>query len=58
MEDAFKLLLTPFLAALLLAGIHAYLGIHVLRRNIIFVDLALAQISALGATFEAAPSGI
>lgn len=42
-------LLPPFLASILLTGIHAYLGIHVIRRNIIFVDLAIAQISALGA---------
>jgi zinc/manganese transport system permease protein len=33
-----------------LVGIHAYLGIHVLRRGVIFVDLALAQMAALGAT--------
>ena len=34
----------PFLACLLLAGILVYLGIHVLSRKVIFVDLALAQI--------------
>lgn len=50
MTDALALLLVPFLAALVLTGIHTYLGIHVLTRNIIFVDLAIAQISALGAT--------
>jgi zinc/manganese transport system permease protein len=33
-----------------LVGIHAYFGLHVLRRNVIFVDLALAQVAALGAT--------
>ena len=33
-----------------LAGIHVYLGMHVLRREVIFVDLALAQMAALGAT--------
>ncbi len=38
----------PFLACLVLIGIHAYFGIHVLKREIIFVDLALAQIAALG----------
>jgi len=41
-------MLLPALACLILAGIHAYLGIHVLERKVIFVDLALAQISALG----------
>ena len=40
----------PFLACLVLTGIHAYLGLHVLARGVIFVDLALAQIAALGAT--------
>ncbi|MBI1924447.1 metal ABC transporter permease [Candidatus Poribacteria bacterium] len=39
----------PFVTCLILVGIHAYLGIHVLTRGVIFVDLALAQISALGA---------
>lgn len=38
----------PFAACLVLAGIHVYLGIHVLARKVIFVDLALAQIAALG----------
>ncbi len=44
------LLLIPLLACLVLTGIHAYLGIHILARGVIFVDLALAQIAALGAT--------
>jgi zinc/manganese transport system permease protein len=43
-------LLWPFLASLILTGIHAYLGVHVVERGVIFVDLALAQIAALGAT--------
>jgi zinc/manganese transport system permease protein len=38
----------PFLACLVLTGIHVYLGLHVLARGIIFVDLALAQMAALG----------
>jgi zinc/manganese transport system permease protein len=37
-------------ASLILTGIHAYLGVHVVERGVIFVDLALAQIAALGAT--------
>jgi len=37
------------LAALVLAGIHAYLGFHVVSRGVIFVDLSLAQVAALGA---------
>jgi len=36
------------LAALVLAGIHAYLGYHIVRRGVLFVDLALAQMAALG----------
>jgi zinc/manganese transport system permease protein len=44
------LLALPFLACLVLTGIHAYLGLHVLARGVIFVDLALAQVAALGIT--------
>lgn len=43
-------LLLPFLAGLVLTGIHAYLGVHVVERGVIFVDLSLAQIAALGTT--------
>ena len=43
-------LLPPFIASLILTGIHAYLGVHVVERGVIFVDLALAQIAALGTT--------
>jgi len=43
-------LVWPFVASLILTGIHAYLGVHVVERGVIFVDLALAQIAALGAT--------
>src|SRR6202171_2468011 len=45
-----QFLVLPFLASLILTGIHAYLGVHVVERGVIFVDLALAQIAALGAT--------
>ncbi len=48
--EILPLLLMPFLASLILTGIHAYLGVHVVERGVIFVDLALAQIAALGAT--------
>ncbi len=44
------LLWLPFLACLMLTGIHVYLGLHVLARGVIFVDLALAQVAALGIT--------
>jgi zinc/manganese transport system permease protein len=50
MADALALLLVPFFACIAFVLIHAYLGVHVLRRNIVFADLALAQLSALGAT--------
>ena len=48
MGDVLRLLEVPFLACLVIAGIHCYLGLHVVQRGIIFVDLALAQIAALG----------
>lgn len=38
----------PLVACLVLTGIHVYLGVHVIARKVIFVDLALAQIAALG----------
>jgi zinc/manganese transport system permease protein len=50
MTDAIAFLWPPFLVALCLIGIHTYFGIQVLTRNVIFVDLALAQIAALGTT--------
>jgi zinc/manganese transport system permease protein len=43
-------LLAPFVASLILTGIHAYLGVHVVERGVVFVDLSLAQIAALGTT--------
>jgi zinc/manganese transport system permease protein len=48
--EVLPFLLAPFAASLILTGIHAYLGVHVVERGVIFVDLALAQIAALGAT--------
>src|SRR5258707_15835599 len=42
--------LYPSLAALILVGTHTYLGLHVISRNVFFVDLALAQVAALGST--------
>jgi len=46
----FDLLLPAFVAGLILTGIHAYLGVHVVERGVIFVDLSLSQIAALGST--------
>lgn len=50
MSVALEFLWLPFLACLVLTGIHVYLGLHVLARGVIFVDLALAQVAALGIT--------
>src|SRR5437016_9913222 len=48
--DILTFLLAPFVASLILTGIHAYLGVHVVERGVVFVDLSLAQIAALGTT--------
>jgi zinc/manganese transport system permease protein len=48
--DILQFLAAPFAASLILTGIHAYLGVHVVERGVIFVDLSLAQIAALGGT--------
>ena len=48
--EILQFLILPFLAGLVLTGIHAYLGVHVVERGVIFVDLSLAQIAALGTT--------
>ena len=49
-SDLLALMWFPFLMCLVLTGIHAYLGFHVIAREVVFVDIALAQIAALGAT--------
>lgn len=49
-HDLLELMWVPFLMCLVLTGIHAYLGLHVIARGVVFVDIALAQIAALGAT--------
>ena len=51
MTNVLELMAAPFVACVVLIGIHAYLGMHVIQRKVIFVDLALAQIAALGAIF-------
>ena len=50
MSSIVMLMLPAFTACVVLLGIHVYLGIHVLSRGVIFVDLALAQVAALGVT--------
>lgn len=56
MLDILQFMAAPFAACLVLVGIHAYMGLHVLLRGVIFVDLALAQIAAFG-TVVAVVSG-
>ncbi len=51
---SYSFVVLGMLAALVLAGIHAYLGFHVVSRGVIFVDLSLAQVSALGAVIAIA----
>ena len=50
MSDLIQLMIPPFAAGLVILSIHAYLGLHVIARGVIFVDLAFAQIAALGTT--------
>jgi len=45
-----ELLFWPLVAGLVLTGIHAWFGLHVLARGVVFVDLSLAQVAALGLT--------
>jgi zinc/manganese transport system permease protein len=46
--EVIHFLAAPFALAVLLVGIHAYLGLHVLEREVIFVDISLSQVAALG----------
>jgi zinc/manganese transport system permease protein len=48
MLEMLTFMAAPFAACLILVGVHGYLGLHVLLRQVIFVDLALAQIAAFG----------
>lgn len=50
MSEALSFLAAPFVMCVILAGIHCYLGLHVLARGVIFVDLSLAQVAAFGAS--------
>ena len=50
MTQFLSLMAPSFVACLILTGIHAYLGLHVIEREVIFVDLALAQLASFGAT--------
>ena len=50
MMTMLEFLIWPFLVCVVLVGIHVYFGFHVIKRGIIFVDLSLAQVAALGST--------
>ena len=50
MTDFLVFMAAPLTACFVMVGIHVYLGIHVLEREVIFVDLSLAQIAAVGST--------
>jgi zinc/manganese transport system permease protein len=50
LQDILAFAALPLAAAVVFTGIHTWFGLQVLRRNVVFADLALAQISALGAT--------
>jgi len=49
MIEMLRFMAAPFAACLVLVGIHAYFGIHIIERRVLFVDLAVAQFAALGA---------
>src|SRR5215510_10125864 len=51
MMEALSVMKWPLIACLLLPGILVYYGLHIVRREVIFVDLALAQVAALGTCF-------
>ena len=44
------LILPPLAACMVIVAIHSYLGLHIIAREVIFVDLSLAQMAALGST--------
>lgn len=48
--EIIQFMITPFVASILLIGVCVYFGIHVIKREIIFIDIALAQVAALGTT--------
>src|SRR3954454_12603895 len=55
MFDMFQLpfMVQAFIAAIITGALLSYLGVHVVGRGIVFVDLALGQISSLGVAFAA-----
>jgi zinc/manganese transport system permease protein len=49
MSQLFQIIGLPFLTCIMMGSILGYMGIHVLKREVIFVDIALAQVAAVGA---------
>ncbi|RMG24007.1 MAG: metal ABC transporter permease, partial [Armatimonadetes bacterium] len=54
MLEFFQTMRLPALAALTMAPVHAVFGLHIVRRGVIFIDLAVAQVAALGMAFALA----
>src|SRR5256885_11294372 len=50
MPPLLQLMILPFIACMILVAMLSYLGVHVIAREVIFVDLSLAQMAALGST--------
>lgn len=48
MPEIIQLLMWPLIACLILPWLLVYLGLHIVQRGVIFVDLALAQVAAFG----------
>ena len=57
MSEALIFLAAPMFLAVMLVGIHAYLGLHVIARDVIFVDISLSQVAALGGALALFYSG-
>ena len=47
--ELLEFMAAPIVMCVVLVGLHVQLGLHVVRRGVIFVDIALAQSAALGA---------
>ena len=63
MSQLIQIIGLPFLACIMMGSVLGYLGIHVLKREVIFVDIAPAQVAAVGAiasglAFEAHESSV
>jgi len=46
------ILLSAFFLSIVLLGIHSYFGLEIIRRGIIFTDLAIGQMAAFGAALS------